>query len=173
MAEEAQPVLLDYLTRRYANLKLRLTRMLGNDDLAADALHDTWLRLKDRDDVGPVQNPGAYVMRMVVNIAVDVQRRQSRSLSGEDVDALLEEMVDTAPGPEHTAEARSDLDALMRVLDRMPERRRAIVLLVHSEGVTQREAAERLGVSLRTVEYEFKRAHEYLNTYLAGGKEAR
>ncbi|MDF3838483.1 sigma-70 family RNA polymerase sigma factor [Cupriavidus basilensis] len=171
MAEDTQPVLLDYLTKRYANLKLRLTRMLGSDDMASDALHDTWLRLKGKHDQGPFQSPGAYLVRMAHNIAVDAQRRRRRVLSGNDIDTLLNEMVDPAPGPEQTAETRSDLEVLMKIMDRMPERRRLVVVMVHWEDVTQKEAAKRLGVSLRTVASELKRAHETLNAYIAAEKE--
>lgn len=167
MSEGTQLFLLNYLGKHYATIKQRLTRKLGNAEVAGDALHDTWLRLKGGEDLGPVQNPGAYLSRMAVNIAVDVQRRHSRLLSGDNIDALLEELVDPAPGPARTAEIRSDLDALFQLLDRMPERRRAVALLVHAEGVTQKEAAQQLGVSLRTVEYELKRVHERLDTYLA------
>lgn len=167
MSDGTQLFLLNYLGKHYATIKQRLTRKLGNAEDAGDALHDTWLRLKGGEDLGPVQNPGAYLSRMAVNIAVDVQRRHSRLLSGDNIDALLEELVDPAPGPARTAEIRSDLDALLQLLDRMPKRRRAVALLVHAEGVTQKEAAQRLGVSLRTVEYELKRVHERLDTYLA------
>lgn len=172
MVDEAQSVLLDYLTKRYSDLKLRLTRMLGNGDMASDALHDTWVRLKAQGDHnGPIQSPGAYLVRMAHNIAVDTQRRQRRVLSGDEIDALLEEVVDPAPSPEQTVETRSDLDALMKIMDRMPERRRLIVVLVHWEDLTQKEAAIRLGVSLRTVASELKRAHESLNAYIAREKK--
>jgi RNA polymerase sigma factor (sigma-70 family) len=165
MTEEVQPVLLNYLNKRYANLKGRLTRMLGNADLASDALHDTWLRLHAKDDQRPMQSPGAYLVRMAVNIAVDIQRRQGRMLGGDEVDQLLEAMVDPVPGPEQISEARSEMAALHEVIHKMPERRREIVILVHLEEVTHKEAAERLGVSLRTVEYELKRADQTMSAY--------
>lgn len=168
MANDAQPMLLDYLNKRYASLKRRLTQMLGNADLASDALHDTWVRVKGKDDRRPMEQPGAYLMRVATNIAVDIQRRQRRILSGDDVDELLNEMADPAPGPAQTAEARSDLDALMKIMDHMPERRRIIVVLVHWEEITQKEVARRLGVSLRTVEYELKRAHDDLDAHMDG-----
>lgn len=171
MSDDTQLILLNYLGKHYTALKQRLTRKLGNAEDAGDALHDTWLRLKGNEEHGTIQNPGAYLSRMAVNIAVDVQRRNSRLLSGDDVDELLEELVDPAPGPAQAAEIRSDMDALFRLLDRMPERRRAVALLVHAEGMTQKEAAQRLGVSLRTVEYELKRVHERLDAYLAAEKK--
>lgn len=168
MANDGQPMLLDYLNNRYASLKRRLTQMLGNADLASDALHDTWVRVKDKDDRRSMEQPGAYLMRVATNIAVDIQRRQRRFLSGDDVDELLNEMADPAPGPAQAAEARSELDALTEIMDRMPPRRRVIVVLVHWEEVTQKEVAKRLGVSLRTVEYELKRAHDDLDAHMDG-----
>ena len=159
--------LLDYLGAHYHTLRQRLTRRLGCAELAGDALHDTWLRLKDGACTCPVREPGAYLARMAVNLVVDARRRHSRLLSGDEAEALIEEFADPSPGPEEVAEIRSDVDTLEELLDRMPERRRAIALLVHGEGVTQKEAARRLGVSLRTVEYELQRVHERLNARLA------
>jgi RNA polymerase sigma-70 factor (ECF subfamily) len=170
MSGNSQIVLLDYLGKHYADLKQRLTRRLGDAEAAGDALHNAWLRLKGSDDPGPVQNPGAYLSRMAVNIAVDAQRRYSRLLSGDEIDALLEEMNDSTPDPAQIAELRSEVDALLKLLDRMPERRRAVALLVHAAGLTQKEAAQRLGVSLRTVEYELKRVHERVDACLAAEK---
>lgn len=168
MSNDASPILLDYLNKSYVSLKRRLTRVLGNADLANDALHDTWVRVKGKDDRRPMEQPGAYLMRVATNIAVDIQRRQRRSLSGDDIDALLEEMADPAPGPERVTEVRSDLEALTAIMDRMPERRRLVVVMVHWEGLPQKEVASRLGVSLRTVEYELKRAHDDLDEHMDG-----
>lgn len=169
MSENAQPLLLDYLAKRYANLKLRLRKVLGDDELADDALHDMWLRLKKQEDenVGKVHSPGSYLVRMAVNIAVDVHRKQSRVVSGSEVEALLEEIADPAPDPLQVVESRADLVSLIEILNRMPERRRKIVMMVRWEGLTQREAAKALGVSLRTVETDLRRAYDYLNAYMA------
>jgi RNA polymerase sigma factor (sigma-70 family) len=166
MTENAQLVLLDYLNKRYLNLKQRLTRMLGNADLADDALHDTWVRLKGKQDERLLEKPGAYLVRMAINIAVDIQRREVRMLSGNEVDDLLEEMIDPTPGPEQTVAARSELAMLHKVMQQMPERRRQIFTLVYVEDFRHREVAENLGVSIRTVDYELKCAHQTLNAYI-------
>lgn len=185
MAEDTRPVLMDYLSRHYDLLKRQLGRALRNTDLAEDALHDTWLRVHGQDkgeskgesngeakaerEQDPIRRPGGYLVRMAFNIALDIQRRQSRNLPFDEIDALLE-LADPAPGPDRTAEARSQLDAVVRLLERMPARRREVVVLVHMEGLTQPEAARRLGVSLRTVEYELKHAHGYLSARMGNDK---
>ncbi|QFZ81391.1 sigma-70 family RNA polymerase sigma factor [Variovorax paradoxus] len=160
MSEEVRLVLLDFLSQRYGELKRRLTRLLGSDDLAGDALQDTWLRLRRLEDQGPVQHPRAFLLRMAVNIAVNNLRSQSRIVPRSEVDALLD-VADTAPGPAEIAEARSEMAALYKVIARMPKRRRDILVLVRWQGLPQKDVAERLGVSLHTVEHELKRAHDF------------
>ena len=162
MSDHAQAGLLDYFTSRYASLKTRLTRRLGNAELASDALHDTWLRLKSMDVLPERQQPSAYLMRVAVNIAVDHQRKQSHFVSGDEVEAALSACVDPAPGPERAAQARLDLDTLLRQIEHMPERRRVILVMVHWEGATREEVARRLKISVRTVDTELQRAHERL-----------
>jgi RNA polymerase sigma factor (sigma-70 family) len=161
MAEDAQAILADYLLKHYSRLKMRMTRMLGNGDLAGDALQDTWLRVHSRKEEGPIHSPAGYLLRMAVNIAVDIQRRDARSLPFDEVLDLMD-MADTVPGPEQVAEGRSSMEALLEIIDRLPKRQRQVVLLVHWESMEQKEVAKRLGVSLRTVESDLKKAHDYL-----------
>ena len=160
MADDVQPALIDHLAKRYANLKRSLVRVLGSADLAGDALHDTYLRLQSQEDRGPILSPSAYLLRMAVNVAVDIQRRNGRMLSSDDVESLMQ-LSDPAPGPAQVAEDRSELEALRKTMERLPARRRQILLLVRWEGLPQKEVAERLGVSVRTVENELKRGHDF------------
>ncbi|EON13406.1 RNA polymerase sigma factor [Pandoraea sp. SD6-2] len=162
MSDDTPPmVLVDYLTKHYTTLKSRMTRLLGNGDLAGDALQDTWLRVHSREEDEPIHSPAGYLLRMAVNIAVDIQRRQGRALPLDEIAELMD-MADPSPGPEQIVEARSRVEALRQFIDAMPKRRRQIVLMVHWDGLEQKEVARRLGVSLRTVESDLKRAHDYL-----------
>lgn len=171
MTEEVQPILLDYLTKRYADLKRRLTRILRNPELAGDAMQDTWLRLKnDGEDSADIKSPHAYLLRMAANAAMDIRRRHGQSLPHEDITALME-MADAAPGPEQITEARVELDVVVGLLNRLPARQREVIVLVRLEEVPQKEVARRLGVSLRTVELDLKRAHEYLESRMTDAKK--
>ena len=170
MSEDVRPVLLNFLTQRYGDLKLRLSRRLGSDDLAGDALQDTWLRLQRLEQQGPILDPRSFLLRMAVNIAVDQQRSQSRVLPRGEIEALLD-LPDLTPGPEQRLEDRQEMAALMNVLQRLPARRREILILVRWEGLPQKEVAARLGVSLRTVELEFKIAHDYCAARFARHKK--
>jgi len=161
MSDDSQIALSDYFAKHYGTLRARATRLLGNGDLADDALQDTWLRLNGRPSDGPVRNPGSYLLRAVINIAVDIVRKQGRMLPSSDVEELFD-LADPAPGPEQVTSGRSELDELRRQIDRLPPRQRDVILLVHWEGVEQKEVAQRLGISLRTVEGDLKKAHDTL-----------
>ncbi|QHI97395.1 sigma-70 family RNA polymerase sigma factor [Xylophilus rhododendri] len=160
MSEEARLALLAFLTQRYDELKRRLARHLGSGELAGDALQDTWLRLERLENQAPVLNPRAFLLRMAANIAIDQQRSHSRALPADEAEALMD-LPDHAPGPEKTAEDRSEVEQLMKAMRRLPERRRAILVLVRWENLPHKEVAERLGISVRTVEHELRKAHEF------------
>lgn len=162
MIDDVLPILRSVLTERYAQIKHSLAIHLGSAELAGDSLHEVWLRLqRDSRIAGPIVNPQAYLVRMGVNIAIDVRRSQSRMLAAEDVQELMDVIPDPAPGPAQIAESRSELEALKAVVNQMPARRREILILVRWEHWPQRDVAKRLGVSLRTVESELKAAQEY------------
>jgi RNA polymerase sigma-70 factor (ECF subfamily) len=160
MPENVLPTLRDFFVHRYDYLKDRLSKHLGNSELAGDALHDVWLRLEHRDDISGVSDLAAYLLRMAVNVAIDQMRSNSRLLSADEIDELLE-YPDTEPGPAETVESRSELRAVVDVIQKMPLRRQQILLMVRLERMPQQEVADSLGVSLRTIEQELKKAHDF------------
>ena len=162
MTENVLPILRSVLIQSYEQIKRSLSIQLGSPELAGDTLHDIWLRLqRDGHIAGPIINPQAYLIRMSLNLAIDVRRSQSRMLSAEDVQELMSVIPDPTPGPAQIAEARSELEALRAAVNEMPARRREILILVRWDNWPQREVAKRMGVSLRTVESELKTAQEY------------
>jgi len=161
--------LMDHLLGAYDELKRRLVRKLGSEELAGDALQDTWMRLSARRDrLDAVQNPAAYLLRMAMNTVIDRQRL----LSLEEVDTLMD-MADPAPGPAQAAELDFALEDMVGLLQRMPERRRRILLAIRVDGLQQRDVADHLGVSLRLVQRELKAAQDYLAERSGQGRRVR
>ncbi len=162
MSDDVLPQLRSFLLQRYEQIKQNLTQKLGNADLAGDALHETWLRLQHSPAIlRPILNPQAYLVRIAVNLSIDIRRSQSKALSAEDVDALMNELPDPAPGPAQVTEDRAQIEALDEILSQMPARRREVLLLIRLEDWTQQEVARKMGIPRRTVEYELKAAQAY------------
>jgi RNA polymerase sigma-70 factor (ECF subfamily) len=73
----------------------------------------------------------------------------------------LFDIVDDAPGPARIVEARSDVAALRLALMELPPRRRHIVFAACMDEIPHQEIAQRLGVSVRTIQFELKQAMTY------------
>lgn len=163
MTQSAFQGLRELLTRSYGDLKRRLTLQLGNADLASDALQDTWVRLETHPEAPEhVQHPMSYLMRMATNSALDKLRSDKRFLSGDEVEQIFDAMSDPAPGPEQTAEARSESERLLRVMDTMPARQRRVLTLIRVDEMPRQDVAGYLGISVSLVDRELKRAHEFI-----------
>ena len=148
------------LLDRFDDFKSRLTRRLGCSERADEALQETYLRLEQGREIGPVQSPSAYLFRMAVNTATNQLVAQNRRLTVSETEALLQ-VPDETPGPMRVIEARSEIEALERALAELPDRRREIFFASWVEGLSHRAIAERFGVSVRTVQVDLKRALEH------------
>lgn len=157
MGSTSWAALRDLVSERYEELKARLTRRLGSEELARESLNETWLRLNRPNDAGTVDSPTGYVMRMAVNVATDHRRAESRRARRADVAAALD-IADPAPDPARAVEARQQLDILRRAIAALPPRTRDILIAARLEGRPQQEIADRFGISSRMVRIELRRA---------------
>lgn len=165
MTEMTRAKLRALLEGGYAGFRDRLKRRLGSDDLAEEALQDTWLRLARSGDVGVVQNPDNYLFRIALNVAADRREAESRRLSQAEVQAVIH-MTDDVLDPERIAEVRAEFAALERALQELSPRRRAIFILARVDEVAHDEIARRFEISPRMVEKELRRALDHCSECL-------
>jgi RNA polymerase sigma factor (sigma-70 family) len=160
MSDTNITALRDLLLSDYRGLDRQLTRRLGSADFASDVLQETYLRLEGMNDLGPVRSPKAYLFRIALNIANDRRRAESRRLTVDEVDCLLD-IPDDRPDAAQVIEDRSEVNLLRRAIAELPERRRRVLTLSRIEGLPNREIAKRLGVTVRTIETDLKQAVEH------------
>jgi RNA polymerase sigma factor (sigma-70 family) len=145
---------------RYGALLKRLEYLVGSSDGAADALHETWIRLETMPDAGQVANADAYILGVASNVVVDQYRRERRHIHEEEVDELFQ-FPDDLADPERIIAGRRKVDALKGILEELQPRRRAILWAARIDGKLNREIAEQFGISLRMVEKELSTALKY------------
>lgn len=160
MVEPTKGVLRNLLLSSYEDLANWLTRRLGSQELAREALQETYLRLERGNEIGPVHSPRAYLLRTAINIAINKRVSDKRRLGISETEKLLT-VPDEAPDPARAVEARSEIVALIKALNELPDRRRQIFLASWIDEVPHREIAERFGISIRTVQIELKDALEH------------
>lgn len=131
-----------------------LRRKLGNAGDAADLAQDTFIRVLNKHEAPDVLAPRAYLSTIARGLVADFFRRQDLERTYLDTLAALPEQHTASP--EARALILEALTAIDAILDGMKPAMRQAFLLSQLEGLTYPAIAERLGVSLRTV-----------NTYMA------
>lgn len=157
MTEAMRAFLRRSLLASYSDLIGRLTRRLGSPDLAAEALHETYLRLEQPGNIGEVANPESYLYRAAVNTAANMKRSDGRHLGEGEIKALLD-IPDESPDPERIALARGEVEGLMQALAELPERQRVVFSEAIFDNTPYSDLAERFGVSTRTIYKDVEQA---------------
>ncbi|MGV2909913.1 RNA polymerase sigma factor, partial [Achromobacter sp. AGC25] len=67
-------------------------------------------------------------------------------------------MIDETPGPQAVTEGRSALSVLSHVMEGLPRRQCAVLIALRVEGRSRADAAEWLGMSLRSVDTALRQA---------------
>ncbi|RKF22649.1 RNA polymerase sigma factor [Altericroceibacterium spongiae] len=159
----------DRLVEPHAPRLLALARrMLAStseaEEAVQNALASVWINRRRLDSGRPV---GGYLTTVILNKCRDrLRRRKAASFLG--FGQGLEEAVapDDAPDPENSALDRQELARVKLEIERLPVRLREALVLVAIDGRSQREAAELLGVSEKTVETRVYRARNRLREKL-------
>lgn len=94
--------------------------------------------------------PMTWMTNIMRNQAFDFMRRAEYRAHRQDTSAE-EDLVGSNPGPEQQTEMSTELERLHRCLERLAERQRRCVLLIHHEGFTPVEVAQHQAVPLGTV----------------------
>ena len=155
------------LVERYDELVSQLEKRLSSRDLAREALHDAYLRLESGTEIVNVRRPAGLLLTIAFNLARDRLRSGKRLALFAEIETVLS-LADSAPGPAQTVEARSDLEAVEKVLAELPARRRAILLASSKEHLPSREIARQFGLSTRKIDMELKLAREHCARALFG-----
>jgi RNA polymerase sigma factor (sigma-70 family) len=148
------------LVAHYGEIKRRLIQRLGDHDLAEEVLQETYIHLTRPVEFGIVRSPTRYLLMVATNIARMRFRRERPWVNLEDVDAAVG-LVDDAPDPARSAEARLELEALQSAFDELTPRRRHILIAARFDARNLKDIAAELGLSQRMVEIELKHALDH------------
>ncbi len=142
-------------------------------ELAGDLAQDTMVRALEKADQYRGDAPlGAWLRRILYNLAVDRSRRASHEIVVDDVEKHWRDDEYTVD-PAAVAERAQSREELEDALTRLPFAYRVAVLLHDVEGLTVREISEIQGVSLPAAKQRLRRGRMALVTALAEGYERR
>jgi RNA polymerase sigma-70 factor (ECF subfamily) len=150
------------LVKRYQNpLYNFVYRHLGDRALAEDITQETFLRIyRSAPRFEPRARVSTWIFKMAFNLSLNESERRGRLQLRE---TPITDEHQCADGSSAAAVAKFELEQqITGLLDRLPDRQRAALLLRVNEGLSYREIAEVLGISVQSVESLIFRARQQL-----------
>ena len=144
------------------------------DDVVQESLIAAWHHLADYDPSRPFR---AWLFRIALNKMRDLQRfRKVRHFLFAAIGFDRTEstaLVDASPSPEQHSAARAELDRVVVTLGRLDSHLREALVLTALVGMSQTEAADTLGTTVKTIEGRVTRARAQLSGFLNEGNLRR
>jgi RNA polymerase sigma-70 factor (ECF subfamily) len=148
--------------QRFRKITEVLRRRGQSREDAEDLVQEAFLRLHVFLEEGhEVRAPESFLIRTALNLAVDARRRDVRDCRDRFLPETIENLTvaDLGPTPEENVAAELRLKEMRKILDeKVSPTTRDVFLLHRLEGFSHEEIAERLGISLRSVEKRIARA---------------
>ncbi len=146
------------LVRRHSKMFFSAAyRMCGDAQVSEDLVQDAFLKLWEKPaawDPNKGTKFTTWFYRVVTNLAIDWQRRQKKYANP----AVMDMIEDSAPRADQNIQAGQEQAVLERAIAALPDRQKAALNLCYYEGLSNREAAEILGVGLKALESLLMRA---------------
>ncbi len=154
---------LEELAREYRPALIRFFRKRARqpadvDDLVQEVLY----RLAVRGDGQRIEQPESYLMRSATNVWRDYLRKMRTHAQDEHVEYHEDGHGLEDHGPAAVMEGDRAIETLLSVLNELPARTRQVFLLCRVEGLRQKGVAQKLGVSVSSVEKHMIRAIAHL-----------
>lgn len=164
--EAFEGLLLAYQRPVYS-LALRLT---GNPDDAMDVAQEAFMKafrsLPGFRRGSPFK---PWLLAVAANTATDLLRKRKPQASGQ---AVAEDIVDPAPGPEEMVERIERREHLKRAIGSLAPDYRLLVELFHIQGLSLVEVSQVTGLNVTVVKNRLFRARKMLRERLAGVAES-
>jgi RNA polymerase sigma-70 factor (ECF subfamily) len=153
-----------------ARLLRYLLRVWRRKDEVHDLRQETYARVYEAALIARPKSARSFLFTTAHHLMADRLRRE-RVVSIEavaDIDALNLSVDEISA--EQRVSARQELKLLALALDRLPPRCRKVMWLRRVEGLSQREVAERLGVSVKAIEQQVSKGSRLLAQFVLAGE---
>ncbi len=163
---QGESVALDELFRRhYVNLCRVAVRLVRDGAAAEDIVQEVFTRLWTKRSKLPddTQAVSPYLRRAVRNRSLNYLRDRKRIPVD---DGELPEAADPAGQATSRLEQEELRVRINTAINRLPERCRLVFVMSKMEEMSQREIADQLDISVKTVENQMTRAYKFLREYL-------
>lgn len=151
--------------RHYPTLLGDIYRIVPDEDTCQDIAQEVFVELwRKRTDLDIHTSLRAYLRRAAVNRALNFLKTNKRYVFDEPEPTAADT---SARDISRKLEQESLEDALHAAIETLPEKCRIVFSLSRFENLSHREIAERLGISVKTIENQITKAMKMLREALA------
>lgn len=166
---------LDILVPRYQEQSLRVAYLITQDrQLAEDVTQEVFIRIANNirkfDETRPFE---PYLMRCVVNFALDAVRKENRMDISPDGLENLERLIQNSVDVEDAAEMNQVKQKMVAVMQRLSPRQRSVVVMRYYLGLSEKEMADDLGAAPGTIKWLLNAARTRLRSLLDGERNIK
>ncbi len=150
---EAFTKLVNRHTKRFYSIAYRL---VFNKDDAEDIVQDAFLKLWDRPEMWNQSKQAKFTTwfyKIIINLCVDHNKKKKAINLSEDI-----QLVDKQPGQDVLLNNQQKNVLLNSFIQELPERQQLALNLCFYEGLSNREAAEIVGVNVKALQSLIMRA---------------
>ena len=133
-------------------LKKFLARYFVDGRDIEDVAQEAYLRAYAAEQKKDIEQPKAFLFRIAKNVALTDLTRKSRQITEYIEEASESLVLDTVPAAETDAEAEETLGLYCEAVARLPQKARQAYLLRKVHGLSHREIARRMSLSVSSVE---------------------
>jgi len=149
---------LDWIAARYYGRLVRfLRRRARSTEDAADLAQDAFVRLAAAD-IREIRKPASFLFTTALNLLRDRARSAHARHAAYTVPAEETQLICPAPQAERVLDGEQRLRVLEAALLELSPKCRAVFVLFHFDGLSQRDIADRLRISVSMVEKYVKQA---------------
>lgn len=151
--------------RHHKKLYAFLMHLLNSREDAEEIVQDTFIKIWEKREEFIEGYPfDAFLFKIAKNAFLNLNRKKVNRKVFEDHLAFLDEL---APGKtdDHVI-FKETRDIINAVIDGLPPKRKEIFLLRRIEELSRKEIAEKLGISVITVDSQLLKANKYLKEEL-------
>ena len=149
----------------FAELRRLVTGVLGDGDLADDALQTAFARSVESGGPDKQESAKAWLFRVAVNEALTVKRRQSREKSHHE--KMRRDSLNWLSWPEDSLARAEVIARVQQVMSQLPPEEQEVLRSRVYDDLKFREISEAMGVPLGTVLTRMRRAMERLRQELS------
>ena len=150
-------------------LKKFLRRFLYQDQDIEDVVQETYIKACKAERIKDIGHPKAYLFSIAKNLALNELGRKSRKMTDFIEECEAANMAEPSESLEEYIQAEESVALYCKAASLLPERCRRVYLLRKVHGLSHKEIAERLDISLSAVSKHLSKGMLSCQKYIEKG----